>query len=190
MDLLSDIRKKASERGKHIVLPEGSDERMIKAAERLHRERICKVTLLDPEKNVIEKAKELGVCLDGIEVLNAQDSNKVDKYAEDFFEIRKHKGITREVARETILNPLFWGAMMVREDDADGSVAGAVNTTGNVLRAGIQCIGLAENISIVSSIFLMIVPGWEKPFTFTDCAAVPEPNPDQLASIAISSART
>ena len=80
MDLLSDIRKKASERGKHIVLPEGSDERMIKAAERLHRERICKVTLLDPEKNVIEKAKELGVCLDGIEVLNAQDSNKVDKY--------------------------------------------------------------------------------------------------------------
>jgi phosphate acetyltransferase len=88
------------------------------------------------------------------------------------------------------LKPLFFGAMMVREGRADGSMAGAINTTGDVLRAGIQCIGTAEGISIVSSTFLMIIPGWPVPLTYADAGVVPDPNADQLASIAISSANT
>jgi phosphate acetyltransferase len=107
-----------------------------------------------------------------------------------FYSLRKHKGITQEQADESLLKALFFGAMMVREGDADGSVAGANNTTADVLRAGIQCIGLAEGITVVSSTFLMLVPDWEKPLTFADCGVVPDPNPDQLASIAIASANT
>ena len=190
MDFLGRIRKKASEKEKHIVLPEGEEERMIKAAGRLCGDSICRVTLLGEEGKIQNAGREMGVSLEGVRILNPVASETLDGYARRFFEIRKHKGITEDEARKTISNSLFYGAMMVREGEADGSVAGSVNTTGNVLRAGIQCIGLAENISIVSSIFLMIVPGWDRPFTYADGAVVPDPNPEELASIAIASAQT
>lgn len=190
MTLLEQIRQKATEKDKHIVLPEGVDNRMIEAAERLIREGICRVTLLDVDGKVPERARETGVSLEGIRVLSPETYDKLGRYGQTFFELRKHKGITEEEARQTMMRPLFWGAMMVREGEVDGSVAGAVNTTGDVLRAGIQCIGLAENVSIVSSIFMMVVPGWEKPFTYADGAVVPDPDPDALASIAIASAQT
>jgi phosphate acetyltransferase len=190
MDLLGRIREEASKRGKHIVLPEGDDDRMVRAAVRLVHEGVCRVTLLGQEDLLNQKAKEFGISLEGIHIQNPLISKNLVEYSERFFEKRKHKGITEKEAGEAASQPLFFGAMMVAEDDADGSVAGAVNTTGNVLRAGIQCIGLAENITIVSSTFLMIVPGWEKPFTYADGAVVPDPDPDQLASIAIASAQT
>jgi len=190
MDLLKNIRKKASEKGKHIVLPEGEEERMIRASEQLVRENICKVTLLGGEVEVLNIAQRAGVSLEGVQIQNPLESDHFDRYAHQFFEIRRHKGITEEQAKETVSRPLFWGAMMVREGEVDGSVAGAINTTGDVLRAAIQCIGLVDNVSIVSSIFMMIVPGWEKPFTYADGAVVPDPDPDQLASIAIASAQT
>ncbi len=190
MELLRSIRERATKRGKHIVLPEGKEERMIRASEQLVRENICRVTLLGEEGEVSNVAQRAGVSLEGVQIQNLLESDKFDKYAHQFFEIRRHKGITEEQAKETISRPLFWGAMMVREGEVDGSVAGSVNTTGDVLRAAIQCIGLADNISIVSSIFMMVVPGWEKPFTYADGAVVPDPDPDQLASIAIASAQT
>ncbi len=190
MTLLEQIRQKATEKGKHIVLPEGEDDRMIQAAQRLVREGICRVTLLDAAGNVSQKAKDMGVSLEGVQVLQPETHDRLEQYGQTLYELRKHKGMTQEEARQTIVRPLFWGAMMVREGDVDGSVAGAVNTTGDVLRAGIQCIGLAENVSIVSSIFMMVVPGWDKPFTYADGAVVPDPDPDALASIAIASAQT
>ena len=190
MDLLRQIRDTATEKKKHIVLPEGEDDRMIQAAERLVQDRICQVTILGVPHDIRRRAEDLTISLENVQIINPQESNQFTQYSERFFQLRQHKGITQQEAREIIAQPLYFGAMMVEADDADGSVAGAVNTTGNVLRAGIQCIGLAENISIVSSIFLMIIPEWEKPITFADGAVVPDPDPDQLANIAIASAQT
>ncbi len=190
MDLLRQIQDTATEKKKHIVLPEGEDNRMIQAAERLVQDRICQVTILGVPHDIRRRAKDLTISLENVQIINPQESNQFTQYSDRFFQLRQHKGITQQEAREIIAQPLYFGAMMVEADDADGSVAGAVNTTGNVLRAGIQCIGLAENISIVSSIFLMIVPEWEKPITFADGAVVPDPDPDQLANIAIASAQT
>ncbi len=190
MDILRQIRNKASGMNKHIVFPEGDEERTIRAAEKLIDEKICRVTLIGNSDEILKRAESIGVSLKGAQIANPNESDKRVIYSENFYQLRKHKGISQREAEEIVTQPLYWGAMMVASGEADGSVAGAVNTTGDVLRAAIQCIGLAENISIVSSIFLMIVPGWDRPFTYADGAVVPDPDPEQLASIAISSAET
>ncbi len=190
MDLLKQIQQNASGLKKHIVLPEGEDERTIQAAVRGHRQKMCQLTLLGEENTILQKAGQMKVDLDGIQIIEPKKSEQFEKYVQLYFDLRKHKGISEKDAGEIITNSLFFGAMLVRKGEVDGSVAGAMNTTGDVLRAGIQCIGLKEGISVVSSTFLMIVPGREKPLTYADAAVVPDPNPNQLASIAIASAQT
>jgi len=190
MDILDRIRQKAIDRGKHIVLPEGSDERMLPAAGRLADEGIAGVTILGDADALNRRAESLHISLDRIRVLNPDRADQLDLYAQHFYHLRKHKGITPEQARKTVSDPLFFGAMMVREGEADASVAGAAHATGDVIKAGIYCIGLPENISIVSSTFLMIVPGRDLPLTYADCGVVPDPDAGQLADIAICSAKT
>jgi len=194
MDAISVIKENARKKKRRVVLPESTEPRMIEATQKILDQGIAAVTLVGDKAEVSKLASEHGLDLGNVELIDPSKSTDFDAYVADFMELRKKKGITETEARATIAQPLFFGAMLVRHDKADASVAGSINTTGNVLRAAIQVLGLKEGIKAVSSSFIMTIPEYrgekDKVLMFGDCAVIPNPDPQQLASIAVSTAET
>ncbi|MBZ0264246.1 phosphate acetyltransferase [bacterium] len=189
MDPITRIFQEAKKDLQRIVLPEGNDPRTWVAARKLIDDQIAVPVVLGAKDEVEKAVETAGISAEGIELIDPDTSEQREVYAAEFAKLRAHKGVTIDTAREILKDVLFFGAMMVRMGDADGGVTGAAHTTGDVMRAAIQSIGMPKGINTVSSIFLMILPD-ERVFTFADCAIVPQPDTDQLASIAISSAQT
>ena len=196
MELFNALKDKAIACRQRIVLPESTEYRTLQAANQVIAEGIADIILVGDPKDIYEKAEEL--CLTHINqarIVNPNDPEQLEKYAQIFYELRKAKGITIEYARKKAMDPLYLGCLLIKAGEADGQVAGAKNTTGNVLRAAFQVIKTAPGISVVSGAFLMLMPtgspfGTNGMMVFADCAVVPAPNAKELAQIAISTAKT
>jgi phosphate acetyltransferase len=194
MHLVDQIKSKARTSTQTVVLPESYDDRMIQAAELITKDGLAKVVLLGEATALEAKAGELGVSLAGVELVDPKSAAQLDDYTAELVKLREKKGMTPEQARETLTGDdnLFFGAMMVRKGDAGGMVAGAFNTTGNVLRAAFQVVGTAPGMNTVSSVFLMVTKnpdfGENGVLCFADCAVNPNPNAQALAEIAVSTA--
>jgi len=194
MNVMTRIKERAKSRRKRVVLPEGTEERMIQATRQILDQGLAQVTLLGDEEAIKELAGSHDLDLKQVKLIDPTHAPDLDEYVEEYYGLRKKKGISLDQARSTMLNPLFYGAMMVRKGEADGSVAGSINSTADVMKAAIQIIGTAPGIDLVSSSFLMVPQKFrsdkDEVLLFADCAVIPDPDSAGLASIAISSAKT
>jgi len=172
----------------HIVLPEGNDDRILQAAEILRLRDVVDLTILGEQEKLLTRAATLGLKLEGVNFINPRQSDLHERFAERFLELRKHKGITIDNARDAMNDVSYFGTMMVHEGMADGMVSGAAHTTAHTIRPAFQFIGTPADVLVVSSVFLMCMD--TRVLVYGDCAIIPNPNSEQLAEIAISSART
>ena len=190
--ILQQIRDRAAADLQHIILPEGDDIRTVQAAEICSRERIANITILGSDEKIRALASESGANLNGVEIIDHRRSDEHGKLATLYHQLRRPKGVTLEEAEQTLKDPLYFGNLLVREGKADGSVAGATNTTSHTVAAALRCIGVREGFKTVSSFFLMVVPdrkfGTNGAMIYSDCGVVIDPDVNELAEIAIASA--
>jgi len=186
--LLDNLKEKAKQNPKTIVYAEGGDERIIRAAEQVTREGIAKIILIGDEAEINNKAHELGVSLEGVRIINPSNYERFDELANAFYELRKHKGITPEQAKDIIKDCAYFGTMLVHMGEADGLISGAVHPTAHTLRPALQIIRTHEKFHKVSSVFLMMLE--QRIIFFADCAVEIEPDAKDLAVIAIDTEKT
>ncbi len=196
MKLFDFLTEKAKTSRQRIVLPEGTEPRTLKAADRIIADDIADITLIGRNDEIKRMANDMGLQnISRATLVDPSDNHVIDRYAPLLYELRRHKGMTQDQARLTAANPLYLGCLIVKSGDADGMVAGAQNTTGNVLRAAFQVIKTRPGISVVSGAFVMLLPkdspyGSNGVMVFADCAVLPDPTAEELAQIAICAAET
>ena len=195
MDLMQGIIARAKANKQRIVLPEGTEERTLKAADRLLADEVADIILIGDPSEINKLAAEFGLThIQEAKIVDPKNHEKKAAYADLLFQLRQKKGMTPEKAAVLVEDPLFLGCLMIKAGDADGEIAGAQNTTGNVLRPALQIIKTAPGMSCVSGAFLMFTKtpqyGENGLFVFADCAVMPNPNAQELASIAVATAQT
>ena len=194
MAFIDGIKQKAKQDVKTIILPESEDMRVLEGASKALKEKYANIILIGDEAEVIKKAEQNNIDLTGSQIINPKTSEKYEEYANTFYELRKAKGMTIEQAKELLLEPIYFGMMMMKQGDADGLVLGACHSTANTLRPALQILKTAPGTKLVSAFFLMEVPNCEYGengvFVFGDCGLVENPSSDDLSEIAISSSKS
>jgi phosphate acetyltransferase len=192
MDILDRIRQRAASRPQHIVLPEGNDPRTVAAAAHCVSQRIARITLLGDDETIRGHAQDNGLDLGGVAIINHRRAADFEKMVALFHDLRRAKGLMADEARTLVSDPLYYGNLLVRLGHADGSVAGATNTTSHTVRAALHCIGVRQGFKLVSSFFLMSLPrnefGSDGAMIYADCGVVIEPSAAELAEIALAAA--
>jgi phosphate acetyltransferase len=194
MEILKKFKEKAASDVQKIIFAEGEDERIIQAAEIVAKEGTAEIIVLGDLTEIKNIAAKKKIDLEGLEIIDPKESEYIEEFSNEFYEMRKHKGINKEDAKKIIQDPLYFGTMMIYKNRAAGMVAGAANPTGNVLRPAFQIIKTKKGISTVSSAIIVLLKdkdfGENGIITFADCAVNPTPNSEQLAEIAQSTAET